>query len=167
MLSKRIKSKKGMTIMELMITVAIIGIVAAMAVPRFSIAYERIKFRAANREITSKIRLARSFAVSTKEQHGVYFDPTSLSYTLFKDLINTGAMQYDVGDSIISLDTLPPVFTSLETDDANNSIVFRSNGSTAGTVNVFSLAMTPDIIGMHQHTILAATGRIETLSWYY
>ena len=167
MISPRIKSKSGMTIMELLIAVVIVGIVAAMAVPRFQIAYERIKFRAATREITSKIRLARSFAVSTKAQHGVYFDQTSLSYILFKDLVNTGAMQYDAGDSIISLDTLPPVFTFLGTDDINNSIVFRSNGSTSGTVNVITMASTPDIIAVHQHTILAATGRIETLSAYY
>jgi len=153
--------------MELMITVVIIGIVAAMAVPRFQIAYERIKFRAATREITSKIRLARSYAVSTKEQHGVYFDPTTLSYILFKDLVNTSAMKYDAGDSIISLDTLPVVFSFLGTDDVNNSIVFRSNGSTSGTLNVVTLAVTPDIIGVHQHTILAATGRIETTSAYY
>lgn len=167
MLSRRIKSKKGMTIMELLIAVVIVGIVAAMAVPRFQIAYERIKFRAATREITSKIRLARSFAVSTKAQHGVYFDQTSLSYILFKDLVNTGAMQYDVGDSIISLDTLPGVFSFLGTDNINNSIVFRSNGSTSGTVNVTTLASTPDIIAVHQHTVLAATGRIETTSAYY
>ena len=167
MLSKRIKSKSGMTIMELMITVVIVGIIAAMAVPRFSIAYERIKFRSACREITSKIRLARSSAVSTKEQHGVYFEPAALSYILFKDLVNTGAMQYDAGDSIISVDTLPGVFSFLSTDNINNSIVFRSNGSTSGTVNVVSMASTPDIIAVHQHTILAATGRIETTSAYY
>ena len=167
MLSQRIKSKKGMTIMELLIAVVIVGIVAAMAVPRFQIAYERIKFRAANREITSKIRLARSFAVSTKSQHGVYFDQAALSYILFKDVVNTGAMQYDAGDSIISLDTLPAVFSFLATDEINNSIVFRSNGSTPGTVNVVTLAVTPDIIAVHQHTILAATGRIETMSAYY
>ena len=167
MFSKRIKSKNGMTILELLITVGIIGIVAAMAVPRFQIAYERINFRSANRNITSQIRLARSYAVSTKEQHGVYFDPATLSYILFKDLVNTGAMQYDVGDSIINSDTLPTVFSFLGTDDLNNSIVFRSNGSTSNTVNVVTLAVTPDIIGVHQHTVLAATGRIETISSYY
>ena len=72
-----------------------------------------------------------------------------------------------MGDSIISLDTLPGVFSFLGTDNINNSIVFRSNGSTSGTVNVTTLASTPDIIAVHQHTVLAATGRIETTSAYY
>lgn len=167
MISKRFKSKRGMTLIELLSTIAVVGIIAAMAVPRFQIAYEKINFRAANREITSKIRMARSYAVSTKVQHGVYVDPTNLTYTLFKDLVNTPAMQYDAGDSIISVDTLPFGFTTFTTDAASGSIVFRSNGSTTATINIVTLCMTEDLIGVHQHTILAATGRIETLSAFY
>ncbi len=167
MFSKRLKSKRGMTLIELLATVAVIGIIAALAVPRFQIAYERINFRAANREITSKIRLARSYAVSTKEQHVLYIDPTNLSYTLFKDVVNTPAMQYDAGDSVISVDTLPYGFNLISTDVASGSIVFRSNGSTAGTYSIITMCSTVDLVGIHQHTILAATGRIETLSSYY
>ena len=166
-LLKRIKSKRGMTVLELLITVAIIGIVAAMAVPRFQIAIERINFRSASRDITSKIRLARSFAVSTKDQHGVYFDPSIRSYTLFKDMVNPAGMQFDIGDSVIRVDTLPGEFNFLSVDNLTGSIVFRSNGSTSGTVNVISMASTESIVGVHQHTILAATGRIETMSSYY
>jgi prepilin-type N-terminal cleavage/methylation domain-containing protein len=167
MFSKRFKSKRGMTMIELLATVAVIGIIAAMAVPRFQKAYERINFRAANRDITSKIRLARSYAVSTKEQHGLYVDPNDLSYTLFKDVVNTPAMQYDVGDSVITVDTLPTGFTLIAIDVPSSSIVFRSNGSTAGTANIVTLAETEDLVGVHQHTILAATGRTETISDYY
>ena len=156
-----------MTLIELLSTVAVVGIIAAMAVPRFQIAYERITFRAANRDITSKIRLARSYAVSTKEQHGLYINPVNLSYTLFKDVVNTPAMQYDDGDSVITVDTLPYGFNLLTTDVPSSSIVFRSNGSTAGTYNIVSMCSSVDLVGIHQHTILAATGRIETLSAYY
>ena len=159
--------QKGITLVELMTTVVIIGIVAAMAVPRFQIAFERIKFRSATREITSLLRLARSYAVSTKEQHGVHFDPAALSYTLFKDIVNTGAMVFEDGDSVISIDTLPSEFKFLSVDNVTGSIVFRSNGATDATVNIVTLASTPDMIGIHQHNILAATGRIETLSAYY
>lgn len=161
------RTQKGITIVELLTTVAIIGIVAAMAVPRFQIAFERIKFRSANRDITSSLRLARSYAVSTKAQHGVHFDATDLSYTLFKDLVNTGAMVFEVGDSVIRVDTLPIEFNFLAADNISGSIVFRPNGSTAGTVNVVSMAATPDLVGIHQHSILGATGRIETSSSYY
>lgn len=161
------RPQKGITLIELLTTVVIIGIVAAMAVPRFQKAFERIRFRSANRDITSTLRLARSYAVSTKDPYGVYFDNSALSFTLFKDVVNLGSMQYEVGDSIVRVDTLPPEFTFLNVDNATGSIVFKPNGSTAGTVNVVTMASTPDLVGIHQHNILAATGRIETQSSYY
>jgi prepilin-type N-terminal cleavage/methylation domain-containing protein len=161
------RSQKGITLVELLTTVVIIGIVAAMAVPKFQIAFERIKFRSANREITSSLRLARSYAVSTKSQHGVFFDVNALTFSIFKDLVNTGGMVYDVGDSIIRVDSLPIEFNFLDVDNGTGSVVFRPNGSTAGTVNVVTMASTPDLVGIHQHNILGATGRIETSSSYY
>ena len=159
--------ERGITLVELMTTVIIIGIVAAMAVPRFQKAFERIKFRSANREITSSLRVARSKAVSTKEQHGVFFDGGGLTWTLFKDKVNTGAMVYEAGDSIIRVDTLPVEFNFLSVDNPSGTIMFRPNGSTSSTANIVTMASTPDLVGIHQHNILAATGRIETTSSYY
>ena len=150
-----------------MTTVVIVGIIAAMAVPKFQIAFERIKFRSANRDITSQLRLARSYAVSSKEQHGVHFDADALSYTLFLDKVNTGAMVFEVGDSVISVDTLPSEFQLLWTDAPTGAIVFRPNGATSSTANVVTLAATPDIVGIHVHNVLAATGRIQTNSAFY
>jgi len=163
----RTNKQKGITLVELMTTVVIIGIVAAMAVPRFQKAFERIKFRSANRDITSSLRLARSYAVSTKDQYGVYFNTEALSYSLFKDKINLGAMKYDVGDSLISVDTLPKEFNFMSVDNGLSSVVYRPNGSTISTTNVVTMASTPDLVGIHQHNILAATGRIETSYSYY
>lgn len=159
--------QKGITLVELLTTVVIIGIVAAMAVPRFQKAFERIKFRSANREITSSLRLARSKAVSTKEQHGVFFNSDDLSWTLFKDKENPGGMVFEAGDSVIKVDTLPVEFNFLQVDNASSTIVFRPNGTTSVTANVVTMANTPDMVGIHQHNILAATGRIETQSDYY
>ncbi len=161
------RNQKGITLIELMVTVVIIGVVAAMAVPRFQIAFERIKFRSANRDITSSLRLARSYAVSTKAQHGVHFDGSDLSWTLFKDLVNPVAMVFEAGDSVIRVDTLPTEFNFLAVDNLTGSIVFKPNGSTSGTANIVTMASTPDLIGIHQHNIMAATGRIETASAYY
>jgi len=159
--------QKGITLVEIMTTVVIVGIVATMAVPKFQIAFERIRFRSVNRDITSQLRLARSYAVSSKEQHGVHFNAATLSYTLFVDKVNTAAMVFEPGDSVISVDTLPSEFQMLWTDTPTGSIVFRPNGATTATANIVTLAVTPDIVGIHVHNILAATGRIQTNSAFY
>ena len=46
----KLYNQKGFTLIELMTTIVIIGIVSAMAVPRFAKAYERMEFRSANRK---------------------------------------------------------------------------------------------------------------------
>jgi len=78
-MKKLTKSQHGITLIELLSTVVIISIVSAMAVPRFQVAIERVKFRSANRDIVSTMRLARSLAVSDKHQYGVYFDGDAAS----------------------------------------------------------------------------------------
>ena len=61
-MNRILKNRAGITLIELLITVVIIGIVAAMAAPRFEIAYNRMKFKSANRDMVSSLKLARSTA---------------------------------------------------------------------------------------------------------
>ena len=71
---KKIKSNRGLTMIEMLMIGVIVGVVAAMAVPKLDRATEKMKFNTANRSITSALRLARSMAVTTKTNYGVYFD---------------------------------------------------------------------------------------------
>ncbi|HWR84190.1 MAG TPA: GspH/FimT family pseudopilin [Candidatus Deferrimicrobium sp.] len=165
----RFCSQRGVTFVELMITVVIIGIVSAMAAPRFQRIWERVKVRASDREMVSTLRLARSKAITDKEQYGVYFDQANRSVTLFKDLANPSAMTFEGGDSVIRVDTLPTEFTYMGTDMINNVLVFLPNGSAGftGGGNVFSLAVTPQMVAIIIHNVLASTGRVHSYSSIY
>jgi len=160
----KIKSQSGITMIELLITIVIIGIVAAMAVPRFQIAIERMKFQSAVRDLESSLRTARSNSISQKGQFGVYFDPSALTVTLFEDKINTSGYDFVTGDSVLSVDSLPVQFQTLATDVLGNVILFRSNGSAwfNGGGNIVSLCSTSDVVGMSLTSILASTGRINS-----
>lgn len=166
---QKLNTVRGITVMELLITVVIIGIVSAMAVPRMQTAYERMGFKGSVRELTSTLRMARSMAISKKGQYGIYFDPTAMTVTLFEDLVNTSTPDFVTGDSVIRIDTLPPEFSTLSTDVVNNVFVFRSNGSAsfAGTGNIISLATTNNMVAISQTNILASTGRVSTDLWVY
>jgi len=155
--------------MEIMIVSVIIGIVAAMAVPRFQIAYDRIKFRSEHRDITSSIRLARSFAISDKDQYGLHFDGNQRVITLFRDVVNPGAMTYETGDSVLRVDTLPAEFVYLGTDCDNDILIFQPNGSAlfTGGGNVYTVAVSEKVVAIQSNNVLASTGRISTQAYYY
>src|SRR3990172_8865647 len=64
----------GKTLMELMVVVAIIGIVAAMSGPNFLALNSRMQARCATEEIASELRLARQLAITYRDRVRVVFD---------------------------------------------------------------------------------------------
>lgn len=165
----RTRNESGITLIELMITVVIVGISAAMAAPRFEMTYERLKFKSSCTDATSTLKLARSMAITSKSQFGVIFNNTNRTITLFKDMINPTGFDFVTGDSVIRVDTLPPMFTSITSDVTNNVIVFRPNGSSgfSGGGNVYLVAVTTNMVGLGSSNVLAATGRVHNAYSYY
>ena len=167
----------GFTMIELLSVVVIIGLVAAMAVPRVQIALERIRFESANRELISILLLARSYSISTKTQHGVYFNGTFnnstqgsiLHYTLFKDTKDPEKFRYDSGDSILRTDTLSPSVTFMDNDFMDDVIIFTSRGNAqfSGDGNIVTMAITPDISASYLINVLPATGFVKSVSYTY
>ncbi|MCH9024836.1 MAG: prepilin-type N-terminal cleavage/methylation domain-containing protein [candidate division Zixibacteria bacterium] len=167
----------GFTMIELLSVVVIIGLVAAMAVPRFQIALERIRFESANRELISTLLLARSYSISTKTQHGVYFNGTFnnstqgsiLHYTLFKDTKDPDKFRYDSADSIIRINTLSPSVTFMDNDFMDDVIIFTSRGTAqfSGNGNIVTMAITPYISASYLINVLPATGFVKSLSYTY
>ncbi len=163
-MKKRLRTEQGVTLIELMIVGVIIGLVAGMAVPRFQTAYEQMQIKSANRGLTSTIRLARSYSISEKTPYGLYFDGASVTFTLFKDVVNIGAGTFEPGDSVLRVDTLPQEFDVLSTDCTGDVIVFRPNGSAvfAGGGNIYTMAFLDETTSMTSNSILASTGRVST-----
>ena len=165
----RFRSTGGITLIELLTTVVIIGIVSTMAVPRFQAAWEKIKIRGADRDIVSTIRLARSMAITDKNLYGVYFDGNGQTLTLFKDIVNPISSMFETGDSVIRVDSLPYEFTYLGTDMSDDVLIFRPNGSASftGGGNICAMASTQSVTAILNHNVLASTGRILSCSSYY
>jgi prepilin-type N-terminal cleavage/methylation domain-containing protein len=168
-MKSRIQSQRGITFVELMASVLIIGVVAAMATPQMQKTYERLEFRAHVKDMTSTLKLARSMAITSKEQFGVYFDPNQRTVTLFKDIQNPSNYDFVSGDSVIRVDTLPRQFVYLGSDVTNSVIAFKPNGSAGftGPGNVYSISLDAKIVGIQQTNVLAATGRVHTEYWIY
>lgn len=74
----------GFTLIEVMVAVAIVGIIVAIALPPFVNWRNSLGYRQTARGMTAMLREARSLAVTRNRQHLVVFKPNSSSYTLLR-----------------------------------------------------------------------------------
>ena len=165
---KMIRNRNGFTLIELMISVVVVGIIAALATPHLEEAWQRQKFRSDNNNLMSKIKTARSYAVSTKTSHGIHLGE-DMVFTVFRDDVNPGSGSFDEGDEVMSVDTLAPEFEMLYTDNANGVFMFNSNGSAtvSGNGSIYTYAYADNVLSMANITITAATGRARIDASYY
>jgi type IV fimbrial biogenesis protein FimT len=75
-------SRKGVTIIELIVVMVIIAIAAALTIPNIGAWLPNYRLRTAARDIVSTMRAAQMKAVSSNVEYRVKFDAGKASYTL-------------------------------------------------------------------------------------
>jgi len=165
----RPRDARGFTLIEMLITCVIVGVVAALAVPSFQTAYDRHNFKSGQQELTSALKKARSYAISNKEPYGVHFNSENLTMTLFQNTTNPSTDTFEESDSTISVDTLPEQFQYVYADCESGAVVFRPNGSalSSGYTNIYLMGETDGMMAYFSINILASTGRINSYSHFY
>jgi Tfp pilus assembly protein FimT len=156
-------NNKGITILELMIIAVIVGITTTLAMPQFERGMEKLKLKGAGRDVISSLRLARSDAVSQRQQFGVYFNLNSNQYVLFKDKFNPGSFTYEAGgDSAMVTETLPGHINFGSTSFPNFVVIFKPDGSASnsGSVELYS---SEEGYSSFVVDVLSSTGRVKLL----
>lgn len=156
------KNERGVTLMELVIVVVVIGLMSALAVPSFLNYTSKLQAKTTARDMVSTLRLARSKAISERAQYGVFFDVGNRQYTFFKDKVNPASFLYEPGvgnDSLISQITLDRDVNYGANSFANTTVVFTTSG---GASSSGDLTVTPASGGFtYNINVLASTGRVK------
>ncbi|MCJ7507736.1 MAG: GspH/FimT family pseudopilin [candidate division Zixibacteria bacterium] len=124
-------SNRGITLMELLTVVILIGIIAAMAVPNFTNAVIKIRHKSAARDLLGKMRMARSYAISKGSRYGVYINTGGKCYITFRDVNSDG--NYVAGtDSVTDSTALAANLSFGTCTFADSTVIFKNDGSALG-----------------------------------
>ena len=161
MFGKKYK-ESGFTLIELMTTVVIIGIVAAMVSPTFDAAIKRNRFKAETKQIVSTLRTARSSAIAEKMPMGVTYDSDEHKMILFKEMSSPSNNQMDYGvDTVRTEVQFDTSYAYLAATFSNEALIFLPNGSASESGQIDYSFYNSDVYCHSTVSVLASTGRAK------
>lgn len=128
---KAMRSQKGFTLIELMIVVAIIGILAAIAIPNF------LRYQAKSRQSEAKTNLGGVFVAQTSfyGEQSRYSDFAEIGFTLAgsSNRYTYRAMRTTVAGGVISPAAVQVINAGIGTITAENTVVAAASTGTGFT----------------------------------
>lgn len=180
---KRLKSfpdyHDGFTLIEIVITMAILGVVAAMAIPNFSKWKEKHEINGQAQKVYFDLMLARTTAVKGNNNVRVTFDTTAHTYKIHDDTNSDGTEDAgeNVKNAVLENDVQFAYNTGITDTDGNNvttpvtfggTLIFDSKGQASSSGSV--LLLHTNDIGITDDrarliSVLQATGAVDY--WEY
>jgi type IV fimbrial biogenesis protein FimT len=137
----------GKTLTELMVVVAIMGVVATMAIPNYSILNTRSQIRCATDEIASELRLARQLAMTYRDRVRIVVDLEQQALTTqFVNNATTHHAYHYGGKGIV-----------IEEPSAGLEILFHPSGRSASATTI----QLHNLEGQTQRLTVSMTGRVS------
>lgn len=141
-----LSKQSGRTLAELLIVLAIVGIMAAMAVPSYQTMTARAHARSVAAEIASTLRMARQLAMARRERLLVRFDLAGRTVTLQRADAEGVLDVYRYGEKGVAI----------EEPTAGPEILFHSSGRSASATTI----RIQDQQGRQTTVTVSLTGRV-------
>ncbi|MCD6098292.1 GspH/FimT family pseudopilin [bacterium] len=151
-----LKNLPGMTMIEIMLIVVIIGVLAGLSLPMFGRYARNNRVKSDARALISAARLARSIAVSDIKTTGVSIVLDSMKCVVFEDKNGNGVL--DTADVWRSQSKLSDDVIFWNVTFPNNTLIFYRDGSSNGGRVKLG---TEDRLVAFELSVLASTGRVK------
>jgi prepilin-type N-terminal cleavage/methylation domain-containing protein len=154
---------EGFTMVELSITVAVLGVLAAVAIPSFMNLMPRFRLGTATQTLANELAMARMAAIAKSVDGEMVFDKDAESYTIAKTI---GGAPY-AGTTLPSGLDLEGLTYVVDGSSASATVQLNANGTTNVPLQKQAVAITlATVDGAHKRRILVwATGRIHSQKW--
>ena len=149
-----LNAKEGFTIIEVMIAIAIIGVLSSLSVAYFNSFLSRNELKNESLKITDMLRRARGQAMAGQEDSawGVHFETSK--YVLFK------GSSYSASDDFNEEISLPAVLTisTINLNGGGSEVIFSK---IRGETSQFGTTTIQNDIGESKNVVINSAGNVE------
>jgi prepilin-type N-terminal cleavage/methylation domain-containing protein len=144
---KKLKNQKGFTLTEVIVTISILGVMAAISIPSYISWLPRHRLQTSVRQIYDDMNIAKIRAIKDNTVAGIDFDTVAETYTVYFDM--DGTLGYASGvDTIIKLNVTLENSVDITADNTcefNNRGLFTAGPGQIRLTNPTGLIMRVDV----------------------
>ena len=160
-------NKKAFTLVELMVVIAIFGIIVLIAAPNLVTGLPKYRIKRAARDMTSKIRAARSEAIKTSSNITIEFNTTTNKYKIGEDWYPNGSLSDHYGSGVsfgVGNSGESDECTFPDNADGNCNVTFNSRGISNATGNDLAIYLT-NTEDTAYRIVINTAGNISLQQW--